>query len=146
MVRGTFSPAQARRPAVVARLARTLGHAGKTFSYPKCSIFRFCRLGTSLGYFREARGSCHLCGGRPLQLFRIASFSVICSALKQPAAKFIAHGVLLPPSSHLPPTVQAWPNHSLKLSDNGVPRWPSGAGASPHFAPAVQRAPPLSPA
>ena len=27
MVRGTFSPARARRPAVVARLARTLGHA-----------------------------------------------------------------------------------------------------------------------
>ena len=38
------------------------------------------------------------------------------------------------------------PNHSLKLSANGVARWPSGAGASPHFAPAVQRATPLSPA
>ena len=38
------------------------------------------------------------------------------------------------------------PNHSLKLSANGVSRWPSGAGASPHFAPAVQRATPLSPA
>ena len=37
-------------------------------------------------------------------------------------------------------------NHSLKLSANGVSRWPSGAGASPHFAPAVQRATPLSPA
>ena len=38
------------------------------------------------------------------------------------------------------------PNTSLKLSANGVSRWPSGAGASPHFAPAVQRATPLSPA
>ena len=38
------------------------------------------------------------------------------------------------------------PNPSLKLSANGVSRWPSGAGASPHFAPAVQRATPASPA
>jgi len=38
------------------------------------------------------------------------------------------------------------PNHSLKRSANGVAHWPSGAGASPHFAPAVQRATPLSPA
>ena len=38
------------------------------------------------------------------------------------------------------------PNHSLKLSTNGMSHWPSGAGASPHFAPAVQRATPLSPA
>ena len=37
-------------------------------------------------------------------------------------------------------------NHSLKLSANGVAHWPSGAGASPHFAPAVQRATPLAPA
>ena len=40
----------------------------------------------------------------------------------------------------------AWPNHSLKLSANGMPRWPSSAGASPHFALAVQRAMPSSPA
>ena len=40
----------------------------------------------------------------------------------------------------------ARPNTSLKLSANGVAHWPSGAGASPHFAPAVQRATPLSPA
>ena len=40
----------------------------------------------------------------------------------------------------------AWPNHSLKLSANGMSRWPSSAGASPHFALAVQRAMPLSPA
>ena len=38
------------------------------------------------------------------------------------------------------------PNHSLKLSANGVSRRPRGAGASPHFAPPVQRATPLSPA
>jgi hypothetical protein len=38
------------------------------------------------------------------------------------------------------------PNHSLKLSANGMSRWPSSAGASPHFALAVQRATPLSPA
>ena len=41
---------------------------------------------------------------------------------------------------------KARPNHSLKLSDNGVARRPCGAGASPHFAPPVQRATPLSPA
>ena len=40
----------------------------------------------------------------------------------------------------------ARPNHSLKRSANGVAHWPSGAGASPHFAPAVQRATPSSPA
>ncbi len=37
-------------------------------------------------------------------------------------------------------------NPSVKLSANGVAHWPSGAGASPHFAPAVQRATPLAPA
>ena len=40
----------------------------------------------------------------------------------------------------------ARPNHSLKRSANGVAHWPSGAGASPHFAPAVQCATPSSPA
>ena len=38
------------------------------------------------------------------------------------------------------------PNPSLKRSANGRPRWPSSAGASPHFALAVQRVLPLSPA
>ena len=38
------------------------------------------------------------------------------------------------------------PNHSLKLSTNGVPRWSSGAGPAAHFAPAAQRATPLAPA
>ena len=42
--------------------------------------------------------------------------------------------------------VRLRPNHSLKLSANGMAHWPSGAGASPHFAPAVQRATPLAPA
>ena len=41
---------------------------------------------------------------------------------------------------------EAWPNHSLKLSANGVSRWPSSAGPAAHFALAVQRATPLSPA
>ena len=36
------------------------------------------------------------------------------------------------------------PNPSLKRSANGRPRWPSSAGASPHFALAVQRVPPVS--
>ena len=40
----------------------------------------------------------------------------------------------------------ARPNHSLKRSDNGRPRRPSSAGPSAHFALAVQRVPPLSPA
>jgi len=40
----------------------------------------------------------------------------------------------------------AMPNTSLKLSTNGMSRWPSGAGPAAHFAPAVQRATPLSPA
>ena len=38
------------------------------------------------------------------------------------------------------------PNHSLKLSANGMSRWPSSAGPSAHFALAVQRAMPSSPA
>jgi len=38
------------------------------------------------------------------------------------------------------------PNPSLKRSANGMAHWPSGAGASPHFAPAVQRVLPLAPA
>jgi hypothetical protein len=37
-------------------------------------------------------------------------------------------------------------NPSVKLSTNGAAHWPSGAGASPHFAPAVQRATPSVPA
>ena len=40
----------------------------------------------------------------------------------------------------------ARPNTSLKLSANGMARWPCGAGASPHFAPPAQRAMPLAPA
>ena len=38
------------------------------------------------------------------------------------------------------------PNPSLKLSPNGVPRWPSSAGPAAHFALAVQRVTPLVPA
>ena len=41
--------------AVVAGLARTLGHAGETFPYPKCSFLVPRRLDTSLGYFCEVR-------------------------------------------------------------------------------------------
>ena len=40
----------------------------------------------------------------------------------------------------------ALPNPSVKLSANGVPHWPSSAGPTAHFALAVQRATPLSPA
>jgi hypothetical protein len=62
-----------------------------------------------------------------------------------------AAGLSLQPGSSIrlrirPGRTQMRPNTSLKLSANGVARWPSGAGASPHFAPAVQRATPLSPA
>ena len=52
----------------------------------------------------------------------------------------------------LPPTVacmrpaHALPNPSLKLSPNGVSRWPSSAGPSAHFALAAQRATPSVPA
>jgi hypothetical protein len=38
------------------------------------------------------------------------------------------------------------PNPSVKRSANGMAHWPSSAGASPHFALAVQRAMPLAPA
>ena len=38
------------------------------------------------------------------------------------------------------------PNPSVKLSVNGVPHWPSSAGPAAHFALAVQRATPSSPA
>ena len=41
---------------------------------------------------------------------------------------------------------EAMPNTSLKLSANGVAHWPSGAGPAAHFALAVQRAMPSSPA
>ena len=40
----------------------------------------------------------------------------------------------------------ALPNPSLKLSANGMSRWPSSAGPAAHFALAVQRATPLAPA
>ena len=40
----------------------------------------------------------------------------------------------------------ALPNPSVKLSANGVPRWPSSAGPAAHFALAVQRATPSAPA
>jgi len=44
-------------------------------------------------------------------------------------------------------TIQvATPNPSLKRSANGMSRWPSSAGPSAHFALAVQRAMPSSPA
>jgi len=38
------------------------------------------------------------------------------------------------------------PNPSLKRSANGMSRWPSSAGPAAHFALAVQRAMPSSPA
>ena len=38
----------------------------------------------------------------------------------------------------------ALPNHSVKLSANGVPHWPSSAGPAAHFALAVQRVTPSS--
>ena len=101
-------------PCRVGPVSSTLGHAGETFFYPKCSLLVSRWLDTSLGYFREVSGPCHLCGGTALQLSRIGSFSGICSVLKQPAAPFVAHGVPLPPLSHLLSTVQAWPNPSLK--------------------------------
>ena len=41
---------------------------------------------------------------------------------------------------------QLMPNPSLKRSANGMSRWPSSAGPAAHFALAVQRATPLSPA
>jgi len=41
---------------------------------------------------------------------------------------------------------RAWPNTSLKLSTNGMARWPSSAGPAAHFALAVQRTTPLAPA
>ena len=41
---------------------------------------------------------------------------------------------------------RARPNPSLKLSPNGMSRWPSSAGPSAHFALAVQRAMPSVPA
>ena len=40
----------------------------------------------------------------------------------------------------------ALPNPSVKLSTNGVPRWPSSAGPLAHFALAVQRVTPSAPA
>jgi hypothetical protein len=40
----------------------------------------------------------------------------------------------------------ARPNPSLKLSTNGVSRWPPGAGPAAQFAPVAQRATPLVPA
>ena len=40
---------------------------------------------------------------------------------------------------------EAMPNTSLKLSTNGMSRWPSSAGPAAHFALAVQRVLPLSP-
>ena len=40
----------------------------------------------------------------------------------------------------------ALPNPSVKLSVNGVPRWPSSAGPLAHFALAVQHVTPLAPA
>ena len=41
---------------------------------------------------------------------------------------------------------RALPNPSLKLSANGMPRWPSSAGPLAHFALAVQRVTPSAPA
>ena len=56
-----------------------------------------------------------------------------------------ARGVLLPPSSHLPHTVQAWPNHSLKRSANGSPPSPVWRYAV-HFRQPGPGVLPLSPA
>ena len=52
-------------------------------------------------------------------------------------------GTKLLPAAHL---IALKPNPSLKLSPNGVPRWPSSAGPAAHFALAVQRVTPSVPA
>jgi hypothetical protein len=62
-----------------------------------------------------------------------------------------AVGLSLQPGSTIrlrirPGRTPASSNPSVKLSTNGVAHWPSGAGASPHFAPAVQCATPSVPA
>ena len=46
----------------------------------------------------------------------------------------------------LTPRANVTPNPSLKRSANGMSRWPSSAGPAAHFALAVQRAMPSSPA
>ena len=52
-----------------------------------------------------------------------------CETLLMPNASLIPH--------------RTGPNPALKLTVNGMPRWPSGAGPSAHFAPAVPRVTPL---
>jgi len=57
------------------------------------------------------------------------------------------HGIVaVPPSPSAVGVPAVLPNPSLKLSPNGVARWPSSAGPAAHFALAVQRATPSVPA
>ena len=75
------------------------------------------------------------------------------AAVRSPAHKLLRHAVAQHrwqarqggcPSAL--PVPAARPNPSLKRSANGMSHWPSSAGPAAHFALAVQRATPLSPA
>jgi hypothetical protein len=73
-------------------------------------------------------------------------FAVASLLFRSPTA-----GLSLQPGSAIrlrnhPGRTPASSNPSVKLSTSGVAHWPSGAGASPHFAPAVQCATPSVPA
>jgi hypothetical protein len=163
VVRCTFSPARAWRPAVGARLSRTLGagvidiRCNSPRRTPAVACQAQCLLTRAPNSSvrpsrRRARGQC---------------VSVACGALRRVAGKdcggpsatrvsgcrqrtpFLGSRCGFGRKPWRPKSVpvgRAAPNPSLKRSTNSVAHWPSSAGASPQFALAVQRATLLVPA
>ena len=171
MVRGTFSPARAWRPAVVARLARTLGITRTEMQTQFVPVSRTARLprtarrGRSAPSSRQAparlqelpcaspRGEFGARSDPVLRMHRRASNPGIKvptisrkSVARVRAARATVPSIRLRSAARRAAVGSAMPNTSLKLSANGVAHWPSGAGPAAHFAPAVQCTTPLSPA
>ncbi len=71
---------------------------------------------------------------------------VACQGLQRGAGSFGGSPRIDSKVTLLASNRASMPNPSLKLSTNGVSRWPSSARPSAYFALAVQRATPLAPA
>ena len=122
------------KPSFKRRITETLMHRSTSITLSRIkSNYRASTVGTHRTSLREKLCRCaHRKGGVPPLLCRQPRRSCCRGTQAEKFEPLVARLVL--------------PNHSLKRSANGVAHWPSGAGASPHFAPAVQRATPLSPA
>ena len=132
VVRGTFSPAGPRRPAVVARLPPTLGIAWKQLSIASSRLGQVAI--ASVNYlWRLARSLCNTLTPPKMRPPAVALRASCCHGTRC--------GLRAPPRLRLQPWWRAaqqpnpasrlsrgaLPNPSVNRSANGMPPWPRGA-------------------